>query len=100
MTRLSNYASFRTINQTLSNAGFVCLSHDACSVNGRREGCISFWKNPSTEKIVYVTSNMMPATYGNVMIRSAKSEKDYTGGINQYTSSKEGLVELANRITK
>ena len=98
MTKIANYACFRTINQILKNAGLVPVDHSNSNINGRKQGFTGFWKNPNEDKYVYVCTDMMPAPYGNVLIRSAKNEKDFTGGYNQYAKTAEGLAEIARDI--
>lgn len=103
MTKISDYASFRSINSILSNK-FVALKHSNHKVgsfdSSRKSGFSGFWKNPETEKIIYISTDMIPDRYGNVLIRTAKSDKDYTGGHNEYVSTKEDLIDMAVRLTK
>ena len=100
MKTLKNYSSYRTINGILSSINFVCLKHSSININGVKHGCSGFWKNNDTNKIIYINTDMLPATYGNVLIRGAKDDNDYKGFINNYAKTAEGLADLAIKLTK
>ena len=74
------------------------------SVNGVKRGCSGFLTTTDTGKICYITTE--PACdgglFGNpdkaVMMRTAKSLKDYTGGYNRWLPISD-IVEMANNLT-
>ncbi len=59
-----------------------------------------FLYNQETEKYVYFSiSDVRPkANLNNILIRTAKNEKDYTGGMNNFVTLEE-IGEAANRLT-
>lgn len=98
--KITDRACYRTINMLMHNAGLVAVSHSNVEVNGRKMGCTGFWKNPETNKLVYITTDMLHASYGNVLIRTAKDDHDWTGGYNNYAKTKDDLIHLAQTLTK
>lgn len=64
-------------------------------INGVLEGASGFVINPATKKIIYVSS-----AYGNngeLLVRSARSTKDYSGGMNNFTTLDE-LIDKARQL--
>lgn len=77
-------------------------------VNGQKRGCRGFIINNDTGKVCYVDTEPFfnfgsgSGLYGDinraVMMRTAKHDKDYTGGINQWLSV-EKIPEMAIKLT-
>lgn len=63
----------------------------------------SFFMNKKTKKIVYVSSSdvryFRDKWYNNLLIRTAESPKDHTGGANNYSTWPE-LKLTADKLTK
>lgn len=95
---IKRYASFVTVNSILKKHGFMAVKHSNHNINGRKQGFTGFFQSPDTGKLLYVCTDMYCAV-DTVLIRSAVSEHDYTGGRNQYCSDENELVELAREIT-
>jgi len=78
------------------------------NINGQTRGCSGFILNPETGKYCYITTEPFfdygegNGLFGNprnaVMMRTAKSNRDYTGGRNQWLPV-EDIVETAMRLT-
>lgn len=99
-TRLKSRASFRSINSYLRNCGFRPLKHSNIEVNSKKMGCCGFWEYVATGNILYVNTDMLPAPYGIILLRSAKDTSDYTGGANNYATTVEDFIYRATEIGK
>ena len=70
------------------------------SVNGVKFGCSGFITDPRTGKHVYVNTDHNHRTNTKALYRTAKSTRDYTGGVN-HTAAYEDLAQAAvNLLTK
>src|SRR5699024_10947214 len=67
-------------------------------INGQLQGCSGFVTDPSTDKIVYVSTDCNHGTsLDEALIRNAADTKDYTGGRNRFFSNAElpgAIVDL------
>lgn len=93
------YASSRSIRAHINYAKYevVCCSNH--KINGRAQGCSMFIVNKATGSSVYVTTDMMPAPYGVLLIRRAPVG-NYSAGHNEYALRWTDFNELLERLTK
>ena len=95
---IKRYASFVTVNNILKKYGFMAVKHSNHNINGRKQGFSGFFQSPDTGKLCYISTDIM-CSADTVLIRSATSEHDYTGGHNCYCSDETELVALAKEVT-
>ena len=102
--QLKPYACFRTVNTILKKTGYIPVSHSNHLVgyceNPIKSGFSGFWRDTVSGKLLYVTSDMLPATYGVILLRSAKDEKDYRGGANNYANTISQFEKIAHSLTR
>lgn len=77
--------------------------------NGQKRGCSGFIYNKDTEKYCYLTTEPFfdggngSGLFGDkncaICVRTAKNDKDYTGGINNWCSI-EDLALKVNKLTQ
>jgi hypothetical protein len=84
----------------LGKNGFTCVKHYAHKINGQKHGFSGFWKNNETGYFVYVSTDFMPDSYGNTLVRCAKDENDFCGGQNNWTHNKAELLQIAKAVTQ
>ncbi len=63
-------------------------------VNGQLMGCTGFVTNPGNGKVVYVCTDNNHGTSPDPYYREAKSNRDYTGGRNHFSTNDD----LANDV--
>lgn len=87
VTKMRN--AMKKLGYELVNAG-----NNRC--NNVLEGSSGFIKDPATGKLVYFSADASACFNGDkVLYRTAKHEKDYTGGTNRYAD----FSELGRAIT-
>lgn len=70
-------------------------------VNRELRGCSGFIFNPSTEKYVYISTEVDPGAPAfsvlnqGYLYREAESDSDYTGGRNHFADDLDSLVHSA-----
>ena len=99
MKTIKRYASYVTVNNILKTEGYVPLKHHSVNINGRKQGFTGFFLNPRTGYVMYIATDITCCA-DTVMLRSAKSEHDYTGGHNEYCSNVEDLLSIAAKVTR
>src|SRR5690554_2041268 len=68
-------------------------------INGSKRGCSGFIVNKNNNKIVYITTEPTCASWlPPIMYREAKSIKDYTGGINNFTTKDKLIKEVLKML--
>ena len=77
-TKLKN--RIRNLNPNLT------VSLKNVRINGEAMGCTGFVVDPGTNHTVYVSTDHNHGTSTEVLYRTAKHTKDYTGGRNRYCS--------------
>lgn len=106
--KYNNYIGSRKIRSLFKGMPYELKVKDI-DVNGQKRGCSGFIRNTETGKICYITTETFfdrgsgSGLYGNknnaIMMRTAASMKDYTGGTNQWLSISE-IVTTAERLTR
>ena len=70
-------------------------------VNRELRGCSGFIFNPSTEKYVYINTEVEPGAPAfsvlnqGYLYRETESDSDYTGGLNHFAEDLDSLVHNA-----
>lgn len=103
----NNYIGARHIRALFKNQGFDVFVKDI-NINGQIRGCSGFLVNKTTQKVCYITTEpFFNGRHGSglwgddgkaIMMRPAKSTKDYTGGRNNWVSVKD-IVSTAQELT-
>jgi len=99
--RYEGAISVTKVRNAMRKAGYelVNASNDRC--NGVLEGSSGFIKDPATGKLVYFSANASACFNGDkVLYRTAKHDRDYTGGVNRYVEFErlgEAVKELFSR---
>lgn len=102
-----NYVGAVKVRNLFRGLPFKCELKNI-DINGQKHGCSGFIINLETNKICYITtepfwdgrkgSGLWGDTRKAVMMRTAASTKDYTGGSNQWLPL-EDIVSTAQRLT-
>lgn len=69
-------------------------------INGHTHGCSGFLRDPATDRIVYINTDLNHGTAREALYRTAEHLKDFTGGHNQFcefAEITERAVELLRR---
>ena len=66
-------------------------------INGAKRGCSGFIFNKETKKVVYISTEI--SWLKPVLIRTAKNNKDYTGGINNFIDVQD-IPNWVEKLTK
>lgn len=106
--KYNNYVGSQHVKKMLANLPYE-LKLKNININGQIRGCSGFIINKDTGKICYITTEHFfdrgrgCGLFGDpnsaVMMRTAKSEKDFTGGHNEWLAV-EKIPEMAARLTK
>lgn len=62
-----------------------------------------FVKSPANKYVYFSTSDVRhfkDEWYNNILIRTAKGDKDFTGGVNRYTSFKDFKINVTELLEK
>ena len=94
-----DYKSFQT--KYINYLKTVCKSNNWELVNvGRNHYCFSCFIRNAENKHIYLSISDVRfwrnEWYSHILVRTAKHEKDYTGGSNNYTS----LEQLQHNVTR
>lgn len=65
-------------------------------VNGHVHGCSGFLRDPATDRVVYLSTDLNHGTATEAMYREAKDLKDFAGGRNRFC----GFDEIAERAVE
>lgn len=105
--KYNNYIGSRKIRSLFKGMPYELKVKDI-DVNGQKRGCSGFIQNTQTGKVCYITTETFfdrrcgSGLYGSnnkaVMMRTAASTKDFTGGANQWLPISE-IVTTAERLT-
>lgn len=96
------YIPLKQTERQVHNAIKRCLEPDfICLTKKPYYYCMAsaHWQNIRTRKIIHVFSNDLRESTLKIILRTAKNEKDYTGGRNNWTDLK-GLREIAFELTR
>lgn len=99
-----NYISSQKVKAMFRGLPYTVKTHNI-DINGQKRGCSGFIVNNITNKICYITTEPYfdGGLFGDknrtIMMRTAKSLSDYSGGINQWLSV-DKIVETAKRLTE
>ena len=80
--------SITKVRNALKKEGLEVVNGQNNSVNGVREGCSGFAKHPDG-RLVYFHSDASFGGYAQCYYRTAKHDRDYTGGSNHNCSNAE-----------
>ena len=105
--RCDNYVGAVKVRNLFKGLPFQCELKNI-SINGQKRGCSGFITSTETGKICYITTEPFfdwksgSGLWGDekmaVMMRTAASLKDYTGGRNNWLPLTD-IVEMAQRLT-
>ena len=106
--QINNYIGIRNVRSILRGTNLVPDKLKNININGQTRGCSGFIRNKDTNKVCYITtepffdhgkgSGLFGNTRDAVMMRTAKSNTDYTGGANQWLPV-EDIARMAARLT-
>lgn len=71
-------------------------------INGDPRGCSGFITNLITGRVVYVTTERSPygPLQGKMMYRTARDTKDYSGGMNRWSTVDEFVPDVLDLLSK
>ena len=95
---IKNYASYRSVNAHVDDI-FENVWHHNVKINGRAQGFTACYRNKATGNLCYICTDMIPESYGNMLIRSMAHEKDYTGGHNEYAKTWYDMKSIMQLVT-
>lgn len=103
-----NYIGSRKVKNLFKGLPFEVKIKDI-KVNGQIRGCSGFITNTENEKVCYIDTEPFfdggkgSGLYNNnnmaIMMRTAKHDKDYSGGINNWLPASD-IVDVARRLTQ
>lgn len=83
-----------TVKNLFSEKSVEFVNFHNIKVNGTNLGCSGFVKKCRCDKFVYISTD---THNGKILYRTAGSEKDYTGGFNNFCT-KEELADKVMRL--
>lgn len=87
------YSATKTKNRILDIDDTLIVELRNVRVNGALFGCSGFITNPRTGRVVYINTDHNHHTVREALYRTAKDNKDYTGGQNNFA----GFDEIAEK---
>lgn len=107
--KYNNYVGAQHVKKMLTGLPFEPVNLKNININGQIRGCSGFLKNTETDRLCYITTESFfdrgrgCGLFGDpnnaVMMRTAKHEKDFSGGHNQWCAV-EDIPEMFCRLTK
>ena len=80
------YSAVKTKNKILAIDDTLIVELRNVKINGALFGCSGFITDPKTSKVVYINTDHNHHTVREALYRTAKDNKDYTGGQNNFAS--------------
>lgn len=65
-------------------------------INGQLQGCTGFVTNPANGKVAYLSTDRNHGTNSHAMYRTAKHNKDFSGGTNRFC----GVADLPIKVIR
>lgn len=65
-------------------------------INGTLHGCSGFLRDPATDRVVYLNTDLSHGTNRQALYRTAEHLKDFTGGTNRFC----GFDEVTERAVE
>lgn len=65
-------------------------------IDGTAHGCSGFLRDPATDRVVYLSTDVNHGTNRQALYRTATDLKDFTGGINRFC----GFDEITERAVE
>jgi fructose-1,6-bisphosphatase/inositol monophosphatase family enzyme len=88
--RYEGAISVTKVRNAMKKRGYELVNAKNSRRNNVLEGSFGFIKDPATGKLVYFDADASACFNGDkVLYRTAKHEKDYTGGTNRYADFSE-----------
>lgn len=94
------FLSVKLRNQITAIDPVLIVTLRNVSVNGVKFGCSGFITDPRTGKHVYLNTDHNHHTNTRAYYRTAKTTKDYTGGLNHFAEYDELAAAAVDLLTK
>lgn len=92
--------SIKLKNQIHAIDSVLLVSLSNVSVNGVKFGCSGFIYDPRTGRTVYVNTDHNHPTSTTALYRTARDTRDYTGGMNHFSSYDDLAAAAVSLLTK